>query len=221
MADNIKCYFKLNIVIVKHGLGSKVVSIAKESGISGGTVIFGKGTNRSSFLKFLELSDIRKEIILVLSNGNNGVTFLENVSRKLNFEKPDSGIAFSIPVGQVYGTQNCIGTEQTNMGEGEFLNLFNSVFVIVDKGQANEVVAAAQKAGAKGATIINGRGSGIHETSKLFAFEIEPEKEIVLILVERTITPKVCESINKQIKLDEPGKGIMFIQSVDEIYGLR
>ena len=97
---------------------------------------------------------------------------------------------------------------------------YDSIFVIVDKGKGEDVVDAATDAGAQGATIINARGSGIHETSRIFAIEIEPEKEIVLILVEDKITEEVCKKINDTIKLNEPGNGILFVQNVSKAYGV-
>lgn len=76
------------------------------------------------------------------------------------------------------------------------------------------------EAGSKGGTIINARGSGIHETSKIFSMAIEPEKEIVLILSEEESTEGIVASIRKKLKIDEPGNGIIFIQEVSKTYGL-
>ena len=97
---------------------------------------------------------------------------------------------------------------------------YDSIFVIVDKGKGEDVVDAASEAGARGATIVNARGSGVHETSKIFAIEIEPEKEIVLILTKDDITQAVCDKINKKMKLDESGNGILFVQKVNKAYGI-
>ncbi|MDF2841081.1 MAG: nitrogen regulatory protein, partial [Clostridia bacterium] len=67
---------------------------------------------------------------------------------------------------------------------------------------------------------INARGSGIHETSKLFSMEIEPEKEIVLIISEEQLTEAIAGSIKEELKIDEPGNGVIFIQEVNKTYGL-
>lgn len=99
--------------------------------------------------------------------------------------------------------------------------MVSAIFTIVDKGKADDVVDAAKKAGARGGTIINARGSGIHETQTLFAMDIEPEKEIVLILVEKAVLEPVIQSIRENLKIDEPGKGIIFVQEVTETYGLN
>lgn len=216
--------YLLNIVIVKYGLGSKVISIAKKCGIFGGTIITGKGTAKKSLLSFFELADSRKEIVLVLANFHHECTFLANICKELRFDKPNSGIAFSIPTKNVmatsYGADSKI-KEDSIEREGVNLNLYDAIFVIVDRGDGNAVVEAANEGGAKGATIINARGSGIHETAKLFSFEIEPEKEVVLILIEKKLTKQVCASIKEKTRIEDPGKGIMFVQGVSEAFGLQ
>lgn len=80
---------------------------------------------------------------------------------------------------------------------------------------------AATKAGSRGGTIINARGSGIHETHTLFAMAIEPEKEIVLILSENNTTEAIVAAIRQELRVDEPGNGIIFVLDVNETYGLR
>ncbi len=214
--------YKLHLVIVHHGLGTKVMHLAKACGIPGGTVILGKGTAQNRILKFLALADYRKEIVLVLGKADHGKAFLEKVTEKLKFNKPNSGIAFSIPVNQIIGSKYGSNVRPAaDISGGEKMDMYHSIFVIVDRGNAKEVVDAANESGAKGATVINARGSGIHETSKLFAFDIEPEKEIVLILVKRDITETVTKAIKEKSSIAEAGKGIMFVQSVDDVYGIQ
>ena len=98
--------------------------------------------------------------------------------------------------------------------------MYNSITIIVDKGRAEDVIDAATKAGSLGGTIINARGSGIHETSKVFAMEIEPEKEVILILSKTEQTEQIVESISKEIKINEPGNGIIYVQDINKTYGL-
>jgi len=50
--------------------------------------------------------------------------------------------------------------------------------------------------------------------------EIEPEKEIVLILAENSVTDAIVSSIRENMNIDEPGKGIIFVQSINKTYGL-
>jgi nitrogen regulatory protein PII len=98
--------------------------------------------------------------------------------------------------------------------------MYKAIFTIVDRGKAEAVIDSAKNAGAKGGTIINGRGSGIHEQQTLFSFPIDPEKEIVLVIAETDNTEKIVKSIRDNLNIDEPGKGIMFVLDVNETCGL-
>ena len=76
---------------------------------------------------------------------------------------------------------------------------------------AEAVIDAAVLAGSKGGTIINARGAGIHEYSKLLSMAIEPEKEIVMILSEANLTESITCSIRENLKLDDPGNGMLLV----------
>lgn len=97
---------------------------------------------------------------------------------------------------------------------------FDLLVTIVNRGFAEEVMTAAKTAGAEGGTIISGRGTGIHENAELFGIAIEPEKEIVLILIDKTKTNKVLDVITKAIELNKPGKGIAFVLDVEKVIGI-
>jgi nitrogen regulatory protein PII len=99
-------------------------------------------------------------------------------------------------------------------------HMVDAIITIVEKGYAIDVIDAAQSAGARGATVIQGRGSGVNETQKLFNMEIEPEKEIILILSANKNTVSITNAIREKVEIDKPGKGLMFVQSVKQTYGL-
>lgn len=212
--------FELLTIIVNNGLGTKILRTAKRSGVCGGTILLGRGTVKSSFLKFLELYDEEKEIILIAAGQSIAFSLLEHLDKEYNFSKPHHGIAFCTPVKSVVGSKRC-KTDISDESEGVKPIMYNAIYVIVDKGNAEAVIEAATKAGSTGGTIINARGSGIHETSKLFSMEIEPEKEVVLIISEISKSEAIASSIYDTLQLDEPGKGIMFVQDVSQVYGLR
>ncbi len=97
---------------------------------------------------------------------------------------------------------------------------FDLIITIVPKGEACEVVIASKRAGAEGGTIISGRGSGIHDNKKIFGILVEPEKEVVLTLVDRKIAASVMQKIAQDLHLDEPGKGVAFLMKVEETAGI-
>ena len=95
------------------------------------------------------------------------------------------------------------------------------IITIVNRGLADDVVDASKTAGATGGTIIHGRGTGIHETAKLFGIPIEPEKDIVLTLVEHSMTESVLNAVNEALELYKPGKGIAFVLDVEKTIGIN
>ncbi len=97
---------------------------------------------------------------------------------------------------------------------------FDLIVTGVNKGFAEEVVNAAKKAGAEGGTIINGRGTGIHENMKLFGIPIEPEKEIVLTIIDRTKSENVLIAIRNAVDLNKPGMGVAFVLEIEKTVGI-
>ena len=217
--DHKRVCFELIWVIVNFGKGSKVMYAAKKCGVTGGTIILAKGTANDKFADFLGLSDIRKEIVLMVSNKKMTRSALDRLDKKFNFKKPNHGIAFTTGVSEVIGSVGCKATEADREEGGEEA-MHCAITAVVDKGKAEDVIDAATAAGSRGGTIINARGSGVHETSKLFFMDIEPEKEIVLILSEKKEAEAIISSIREKLDIEQPGKGIIFVQEVSKVYGL-
>lgn len=219
--DN-KIYIKnleLIYVIASFGMGSKLLKAAKHNGVLGGTISLAKGTVHSRIWDYIGLTDVRKEILYMVAEKEIAYRALDKMNEEFKFYKPNHGIAFTTSITSAAGTRNnqC---DRIYRERGEEKSMYQLITIIVEKGKAEDVVAAAEKSGSKGGTIINGRGSGIHETSKLFAMDIEPEKEIVIILSEVNQTDAIVSSIIKDLNIDQPGKGIIYVQDVNKTYGI-
>jgi len=217
--DNNLLDIELICVVTNYGWGSKVLKISKKNGVTGGTVLLGRGTVKNRFLEFLSLNDIRREIVLMVTEKNIAIKALEAIYKELKLHKPYNGIAFSISVDDIIGIYQ-YNSKNIKKNRGEENIMYNCIFVVVDKGKGEEVMEAAIKGGSTGGTIINGRGSGIHETNIVFHMPIEPEKEVVMILAKKDITDNIVSSIREDLKIDDPGKGIMFVLNVNKTYGL-
>jgi len=200
-------------------MGSKVLKIAKQNGVLGGTIFLGKGTVKNRLLQILDLCDIKKEIVVMITDQKTAQIALEDLANHLHLQKPNHGIAFSTSVTNFIGAVNC-EYQEIPKNRGSEKSMYDAIFVVVDKGRAELVMDAATSSGARGGTIINARGSGINETSKLFSMEIEPEKELVLILSAHHLTEAIVAAVREKLEIDKPGKGIIFVQNVDQAYGI-
>jgi nitrogen regulatory protein PII len=97
---------------------------------------------------------------------------------------------------------------------------FQLIVSIVPQGHASHIVEAAKVAGARGGTIVRGRGSGVHEAGRFFGVAIEPEKEVVLILIGSELANAVVDAIVRDGRLNEPGRGIAFLLDVPRVVGI-
>lgn len=97
---------------------------------------------------------------------------------------------------------------------------YQAIIVIVERGNANEIVKKASKAGARGATIVFGRGSGEQVFSFFRSLQVEPSKEIILIIVADEQMDAVFPVVVNAAKVDEPGKGIAFTVPISNLAGV-
>lgn len=96
-----------------------------------------------------------------------------------------------------------------------------AIVVIVERGKADYIVNRAKKAGAQGATILYGRGTGETEAKKFLNIHIESSKEVIIFLVEKPKCKGIFEEIVKAGRLKEPGTGIIFTFPVSNLVGLH
>ena len=96
-----------------------------------------------------------------------------------------------------------------------------TVFCVVNAGFSDAVMFAARKAGATGGTIIKGRGTTSTEAEQMFNITIQPEKEIVFILVPAEIKDAVLRSIYQTAGLESESHGIAFSLPVSHAVGLH
>ena len=94
------------------------------------------------------------------------------------------------------------------------------IICIVNSGFSESVMDAARELGARGGTVIRGRGTANAEAEKLYGIAIQPEKEIVMILVDTAIKNDILHALYKSVGLQTPGQGIAFALPVEDVVGL-
>ena len=210
-------HLEMLVVIVEQHKASKVLHLADEKGITASVAMLGVGTASRTIFDYLGLNDKKKEILLIFGTNEEIRSLADYITEKLELNKPNHGIAYIESAFNVFGTEDN-DKDNDNIKRGE--TMYNAIYTIVEKGNAEDVIEAAQKAGSRGGTIVNARGSGSEEARKVFNMLIEPEKEIVLIISEEKMTKDIVESIRKETGIEEKGKGIIFVTNVEQTYGL-
>ena len=98
---------------------------------------------------------------------------------------------------------------------------FKLILASVKTDITDKIVDAAKEAGATGATIIPGRGTGIHEAKTFFGLSLEAQTDIIMFLVEEHIITQILEAIKKAGEFHKPGTGIAFVLPVEHVVGLE
>jgi nitrogen regulatory protein P-II 1 len=96
----------------------------------------------------------------------------------------------------------------------------NLITCVLQRGKANDVAKAAMQAGAKGATVVYGRGMGVGELMGALGFAIVPQKEVIQIVTTADSTRKLFDTVVQAAELDKPGMGIADIIPIHEAAGL-
>ena len=94
------------------------------------------------------------------------------------------------------------------------------IFAIVNAGFAEDVMDVARQQGARGGTILNARGVVNEDAAAFFGITLHADKEILMMVVEKTIRDKVLNAIYKEMGMAKKAKGIAFSLPVSDVAGL-
>ncbi len=100
-------------------------------------------------------------------------------------------------------------------------NKYELIFCIINAGFADTVMFAARKAGARGGTVLKGRGIAGREAQEKYKIAIQPEKEVVMLLVPKEIKDDVLRYIYDFAGLNTESQGIAFSMPVEKTVGLK
>lgn len=209
--------YSLVCVIVDRGKGTKVLSYAEELGVIEASCLYGKGTIDNKMLQFLEICDVEKEIIFLVVPNINENDVLYQLNRKFGFDKKNHGIAFAIPLAGVMKINDKSSLKWSEIEEKEYE--YATLLVVVDKGNAENVVRISQNAGFYGGTIIHGHGAASRLNVALDLL-VEPEKDVVLMLIKEKDAEHLAGLLNDELHLSEPNRGIVLKLMVSNTVGL-
>ena len=185
--------------VVNNQAGDRFVELARECGAGGGTVIPAKGTASNSILRMLGLGDKSREVVLIMLDENIAGKIIE---KACNDEK-------------IQGISALVGRPEDCME-----NSWKMITVIVNSGYADDIMETARKAGARGGTITNARGTAPENQEKFLGITIVPEKEMLTILVPSEKADAIIEAINAMPCLQQQGIGIICVQDVKKFVNL-
>ncbi|MGO4962111.1 hypothetical protein ACTQ5X_10235 [Jeotgalibaca porci] len=211
-------YYDLIVVIVNLGKASRVLAEAKKIGITGGTISLAHGTVNSNLLRKLGLSEIRKEVLLMVSQRKHTVLTINHITDTFHLEEPNRGIIFSTPLSTVVGTHNQLSDlHDTDPVSDPTHEMF---VTIVPEGDGDTVVEVVRQGGGAGGTIIPAYGAFAETVTRVFGIEIHSEKDIVINLVDKQAANQIEEELTRNIQFQDSDSGIMFSVDAQNVRGI-
>lgn len=213
--------FKLIISIVPGGCGELVTGAANSAGAGGGTILMGKGTAANSIIQLLGLGDSSKDITYNIVDDAIKNQVQEAIVKAASEKKAHFGVMFTVNVGDFLkaGTDTHPSQENSLSGGNDYMenkSEYQMINLIVNKGYAEDAMAAARRAGAGGGTIIGARGTAKEGDAKFFGMEIVPEKEMLMILVPSDKKEQILNAVTNLDCFSKAGSGIVFCANAND-----
>ncbi len=180
---------KMLFAIVNKGEAGKVMDAIRSRGAWGGTVLNAHGTAPTSILSMLGLGDSKKEILLSMLN-----------------DRIEKDCVDSLRGIKCKGVVALLGEK----GENDMKEDLVMIQVICENGYADDIMDAARKEGAKGGTVIKGHGTAKADDTKFFGYPITAEKEVLVIVEEKTKAERIISAIDGLPFLKQKGKAVIF-----------
>lgn len=148
--------------------------------------LHGRGTATGSMLELLGIESSEKHIMLSVATPEKTSALIAEQRRHLHLGVPGHGIVIVIPIKSIGGGRTMALMRGNETGGAKCtppVGFSHELIVIIaGKGQTDLVMNAAREAGARGGTVIHGKGTGGGEPQKFHNISIAQEKEVILIV---------------------------------------
>lgn len=212
--------FSLLIIIVNRGKGSKILKYAGEQGVHDASCLLGKGTINNKMLQMFEMNEVDKEIIFIMVASDREDEILNQLNMKFRLDKRNQGIAFTLPLEGIMKIKKDTSAKwRSDSLEKNTALDYAMLLIIVDKGKSERVIQISQDNGYFGGTIIKARGSA-GEQNVLLDMLVEPEKEAVLMLMEKRASDHLASLLFERLQLNQPNTGFLVKAGVGKTIGL-
>lgn len=181
-----------------------------------------KGTAVQSMLDLLGIESNERRIVFTIADSEKTQELISQLKRKLHIGVPGHGIVIAVPIKSIGGgkTLNYLKGDESSAKYTPQINpAYELITVIANEGATDSVMNAARAAGARGGTVIHGKGTGAKGASKFYNVSIASEKEIILIVSSSELKAEIMRSILKSAGPDTESGAIVFSVPVTEVAG--
>ena len=182
-------------------------------------VTYGEGTASQGILDFLGLTKTEKIVFTSIIPDTYEKEILSYIKREMNLKEIGKGVAFTIPLSSSpqYIHDAFKGKKGMNMKNK---NNYHLLITMVIEGYAEKVMSVAKKCGANGGTLIKGREIGSKSGFKFFNVQVEPEKDVLLIVCKNEDKNRIMEGILEKYGANTEARGVCITLPIDNTIGI-
>lgn len=184
--------------------------------------LHGRGTAVQSMLDLLGIESSEKRVVLSIATAEKTKKLIAEQRRYLHLGVPGHGMVIAVPIKSVGGGKVLAylsGDDKGAKRAAPELGAYELIVAITNSGCTDAVMNAARGAGARGGTVLHGKGTGSKDAPRFYSISIADEKEVVLIVAASHEKSGIMSAILEKAGPDSPSGTIVFSLPTTEVAG--
>ena len=209
------------ISIINPDTADRMSGICKTLELPLSIELMGRGTATKNMLDLLGLRSREYRVILSVADRERTKRLIDEARRQLYIDAPGHGIIVATPIKSVGGgkTMAYLSGGKPASGAPELNYNYEIILAIANEGHTDTVMDAARAAGARGGTVLHGKGTGSKDAEKFFRVSIAQEKEVILIVAKADEKTAIMKSIVKNAGTDTEAGAVVMSLPVSAVAG--
>ena len=210
------------ISIIKPEALDTLSGICSQLGLPLTVALHGRGTAIPSMLDLLGMESNEKRVVLTTANEEKTAQLIAAQRRYLHLGVPGHGFVIAVPIKSVGGGKAVayLNGDGKNAKYTPAVNYaYELIIAISNVGSTDLVMNAARAAGARGGTVLHGKGTGAKDAPKFYNISIADEKEVILIVSSAEQKAGIMRAILEKAGPDSKAGTIVFSLPTTEVAG--
>ena len=209
------------ISIVNPEMESRFSAICQELQLPLSIMMHGRGTASKNILDLLGISAREYRIVMTVADRARTAALIDEARRRLYIDAPGQGIVVATPIKSVGGARTLahLNGGRPQDGAPELNYNYEIILAIANEGYTDNVMDAARAAGARGGTVLHGKGTGSKDAEKFFGVSIASEKEVIMIVAKSAEKTAIMKSIVSQAGVGTEAGAVVMSLPVSAVAG--
>lgn len=185
-------------------------------------VMHGRGTAVQSMRELLGIESSERRVVVSIADDEKTQRLIAAEKRHLHIGVPGHGIILAVPIKSVGGGKTVAflnGEAKVEKKTPELHYAHELIVAIAREGSTDTVMNAARAAGARGGTVIHGKGTGAKENTSFYNISIAEEKELILIVAPVGEKAAIMQSILQKAGPATGAGAIVFSLPISDVAG--